>query len=176
MTPNFEAWPEVPPEQRPQRLYVNEAPDQVARISLEALGWQVVDVRVLPNRTDADRIEAWRCYLEGVRLGSIQVDPKLKPFIELEAKSHGKSVAVKAKDEDEDVDAILASFKSPRAWRGTQVDSVGKPALKSASEVLSGKPTAQRAHLKAVPKMRQNESPDQVSDKLTPDGARDPVL
>lgn len=173
---NLDTWPEVPLEQRPQRLYVNESPDQVTKISLEALGWQVVDVRVLPNRTDADRIEAWRCYLEGVRLGSIEVDSKLKPFIELEAKSHGKSVAVKAKDEDEDVDAILASFKSPRAWRGTQVDSSGKAAVKSASEVLSGKPTAQRAHLKAVPKMRKDESPDQISSREPDDGSGDPLL
>ncbi len=136
--------PEVPQEQRPQKLYVNVGVDESVRQTLIAKGWLPIDVRILPNKTDGDRSEAFRAYLEGLRIGSILPDPKLKPFLEMEARSYGLH-AMKASelgskhDEDAtelDVDQLL-TLKSPRSFRGTKLASDGSVGVKSAKELLS---------------------------------------
>lgn len=82
-------WPELPPDQRPQNLYVNYLIPEKAKESLHEKGWNVQDVRALPARTDGDRAEGVKAYLEGIRMGSIDADSKSRGHLELEAKIYG---------------------------------------------------------------------------------------
>jgi hypothetical protein len=70
----------------------------------------IVDIRLMPNRTDADRAESVKAALEGVRVGSIKCDPRKLKFYELEARVYGlhntKQASDKVKDKllEEEVD------------------------------------------------------------------------
>jgi len=83
-------WPPAPEEERPKALYVNEGLPRVVTDWLrDDRGWRVVDVRALPNRSDGDRAESVKAYLEGVRVGSIEASKDLLRYIELEARICG---------------------------------------------------------------------------------------
>jgi hypothetical protein len=83
-------WPPAPEDERPKSLYVAESLPAVVTDWLSAeRGWRVVDVRALPNRSDADRAEGVKAYLEGVRVGSIEASKEHLRYIELEARICG---------------------------------------------------------------------------------------
>ena len=86
----WRSWPGAPEEERPKALYVYEAlPDIVCSWLKNKQGWDVVDVRVMPNQSDADRAEGVKAFLEGVRVGSIEPDKDQLRYLELEARICG---------------------------------------------------------------------------------------
>lgn len=86
----WRSWPVAPEDERPKSLYIAEVlPDVVVRWLREQRGWRVVDVRAMPNRSDADRAEGVKAYLEGVRVGSIEPVKELLRYVELEARICG---------------------------------------------------------------------------------------
>jgi hypothetical protein len=84
-------WPEVPQELRPKPLYVREQLASNEKEVLEKRGWNLIDVRILPARTDGERAEAVKATLEGIRQGSITniTDASIVRFLELETKIYG---------------------------------------------------------------------------------------
>jgi len=117
---DFIGWPEAPEDERPKKLPVDFALEKKDAAALIAKGWEPIDVRVLPNKTDGDRAEAVKAYLEGARLGTITLTAPQIRHLELEAKIYGLlSVRNSAtlnveKPESDALDALL-SFSSPRA-------------------------------------------------------------
>lgn len=83
------SYPDVPVEQRPKALYIADPLSEECREHLRAKGWEPTDVRLLPNRTDGDRAEAVKAYLEGARIGSLTLTKDQRASIELEAKICG---------------------------------------------------------------------------------------
>ena len=82
MSTPFVGWPLVPEDQRPRPIYtLNLAPTKGELVQLEGLGYVLIDVRSIPSKVDA--IEAT---LEGIRFGTIESDPKIFKFLELEAR------------------------------------------------------------------------------------------
>ena len=86
---DFSTWPEASAKERPKALYVNESLTGDVASLLRVRGWNPVDVRLLPNTSDADRAEAVKCTLEGVRIGTIQADKERLRHLELEARIYG---------------------------------------------------------------------------------------
>lgn len=119
-------WPDVPAEMRPKKLFVDMSiePQELAEFGTK--GWFIVDVRLLPNLTDADRAESVKATLEGVRVGSIKCDPRKLKYFELEARVYGlhntkqasDKVKHKAIEEDVDVTKLFSDFNSG-AFKGT---------------------------------------------------------
>ena len=86
----WRSWPLAPEDDRPKALYVAESlPAIVSHWLADERGWRVVDVRALPNRSDGDRAEGVKAYLEGVRVGSIEPVKELLRYVELEARICG---------------------------------------------------------------------------------------
>jgi len=121
-------WPSVPEEQRPKKLFHAGLVTPEVDVVLIAKGWLPVDVRLLPNRTDVDRAESLKDWLEGVRLGTIEPDPKAAKFVELEARvyglAQGKGPTGKRSSEPEsdvnasrlDAKSVLESFGTSRPF------------------------------------------------------------
>jgi hypothetical protein len=87
---NWRGWPEAPAEERPKALFVYETVPDIARAWLEhKQGWKLIDVRVMPNTSDADRAEGVKAFLEGVRVGSIEPGKDQLRYLELEARICG---------------------------------------------------------------------------------------
>lgn len=113
----------MPGEDRPKRLYINVplSPDDMTY--LISRGWDPTDVRVLPNKTDAQKADTLKAWLEGVRQGSIIVDKDIIKLIELEAKAYGlvgTKTIEKPKEETPDsetVDELLEMFASKRVLK-----------------------------------------------------------
>lgn len=83
-------WPAAPEADRPKSLYVTENLPPIAEgWLLDSRGWQVIDVRLMANATDADRAEGVKAYLEGIRVGSIEPQLDQLRYLELEAKICG---------------------------------------------------------------------------------------
>lgn len=82
-------FPEVPLERRPQRIYIDYFVDAVTKEALNGRGYEVIDVRSLPNSTDGDRAEAVKAYLEGIRLRTILPGEATARYVELEARIYG---------------------------------------------------------------------------------------
>jgi hypothetical protein len=106
-------WPEVPPDQRPKKLFHSGLIKPDIDKVLREKGWDPVDVRLISNITDDDRRAALKAWLEGIRFGTIEVDPRNAKWMELETKVYEihKGVATKIdKDEDSDktVDDVLS--------------------------------------------------------------------
>lgn len=78
----------VPEEKKPLYLYHCAYAPQIVQ-EAQSQGWTVVDVRLMPNKTDDDRRECVKAWLEGMRVGTIEVDIKRLKAIELEAKILG---------------------------------------------------------------------------------------
>ena len=86
----WRVWPEAPAEERPKALYVYETLPEIVSAWLKAKqGWDVLDVRVMPNQSDADRAEGVKAFLEGVRVGSIEPGKDQLRYLELEARICG---------------------------------------------------------------------------------------
>ena len=126
--------PEVPKDQRPKRC-PHYGVDELTADFWREMGWEPVDVRLMPNLTDGDRAESVKAYLEGVRLGTIQSDAALLKFIELEARVYGltsgKAVSTKTRKanvSDEAIDSIL-SFGKTQKWSKADKAEIkpGKP-------------------------------------------------
>ena len=86
---DFSDWPVVPADMRPKALYHMSNLGQEMNAALKEGGWSPVDVRLLPERTDDEKIQAIKCWLTGVRLGSIQPHRGGIHFTELEARIYG---------------------------------------------------------------------------------------
>jgi hypothetical protein len=82
-------WPMAPKEHRPKSLYIMEVLSAEDAQVLKDKGWKPRDVRRLPNESDHERSEALKCFLEGVRIGSIAPLKQQLAFLELEAKIYG---------------------------------------------------------------------------------------
>ena len=82
-------WPPAPKDERPKSLFVNYTVDTACHEAMTLRGWSVLDTRVLPNKTDADRAEGLKAVLEGIRVGSIEPDKEKMRWLELEAKVYG---------------------------------------------------------------------------------------
>lgn len=77
-------WPEVPKANRPKKLPVNTNVSAEVREAFFALGWAVIDVRLLPQ---AERFDA---VVEGIMLGTIAPTADLLAGLDLELKLRGK--------------------------------------------------------------------------------------
>lgn len=79
----------VPADRRPLNCYVSESLPETESLRVAESGWKLVDVRLMPNKTDEDRRACVKAWLEGIRSGTIEVEIKRLKFIELEAKVLG---------------------------------------------------------------------------------------
>lgn len=93
-------WPVVPPEQRPKRLFHAGIVDKKADEYLISVGWLPIDVRLLPNETDDEKRYALKAWLEGIRFGTIELDPRLSKWLELESKVYEIHKGVPEKKND----------------------------------------------------------------------------
>lgn len=82
-------FPDVPLEQRPQKIYIDYMLPSETTEKLNARGWEIIDVRVLPNATDGDRAEAVKVHLQGVRQRTILPPEGTIRHLELEARIYG---------------------------------------------------------------------------------------
>lgn len=120
----FATWPEVPAEQRQKVLYHRGMISEKAAFGLTIKGWKPVDVRLLPNATDDDRRLALKAWLEGLRFGTIELDPKLAKWLELEAKVYeihkgvGEKPVEAAESSVQSTDYVL-SFGTERSYTTT---------------------------------------------------------
>ena len=120
MTP-LDTWPRAPESGMP--LYVDIELSEKTKTALEERGWKIVDTRIMPNTNDSERADAWRAFMEGVRVGSIEPDKIKLRFLELEGKALGllgakgaPREAKKASLENKDI-AQLLNFSSSFAFR-----------------------------------------------------------
>jgi hypothetical protein len=116
-------WPEAPQDEQPKALYIAEALSTDEVTQLNARGWEVIDVRTMPNKTDADKWASVKATLEGVRARSITGMTKIDlEALKLEAASVGPKMAgsgvVQTRLDKADLDLIL-SFQNRRAFDGT---------------------------------------------------------
>lgn len=113
----------MPKESRPKSLYVNQPLGPEDQAGLIDKGWQTIDVRVLPNKSDNDKATTLKAWLEGVRQGSIILDKDIIKLIELEARTYGlvgqKTIEKPRSTDDaqDTVDELLDMFSSKRAVR-----------------------------------------------------------
>ena len=139
---DFDNWPEVPPELRPKRLPHSGLISEAWSAELTRRGWEVVDVRLLPNETDHDRAEAVKAWLEGMRLGTIEIGKDAAKSLELEARVYGllslnkfglSDVPMSSVDDEDSLDVVL-SYGRDKAF-GSSLDE--KRALTAAKKPRS---------------------------------------
>jgi hypothetical protein len=123
-------WPEVPPAMRPKKL-PHHGLDKATIDALKNLGWDPQDVRLLPNITDGDRAEALKAWLEGIRYGTIIMDPKAAKWLELESRVYGlhagkgvtgtksSSLDGSLSDSDDNYVDIMLQFGNDKPWTTT---------------------------------------------------------
>jgi hypothetical protein len=122
---DFSDWPEAPSEDRPKPLFVTQKLTVSEALHLSDLGWTVIDVRTLPNKTESDRQYGVKCKLEGARQGSILLNRLELDTLELEARTskllNNKETAnnsgVKISLTKDDLE-VIANFQSKRAFQG----------------------------------------------------------
>lgn len=133
-------FPDVPAEAGTKRLYVAENLSEANVELLKAKNWLVQDVRLMPNKTDSDRADIVKAWLEGIRQGSIAPSRQLLDFIELEAKICGllnqKQIAQaeKVDTSEMDIDTLL-SFNSSRAKSAVGQNKTKAPELVNSGEL-----------------------------------------
>jgi hypothetical protein len=113
---DWDSFPDVntkkPGARRP--LFINTflSPTQIE--ALERKGWQIIDVRTLPDDTLEQRASNVLSFLSGVRFGSIVATQTMFKFIELESRITGlytaKGTQAKPKDLDPEDEEALLSF------------------------------------------------------------------
>ena len=86
---DWTTWPEVPDEQRPKKLYHNYRMDEDDLKHLVDLGWDPRDVRLLPSKSDAEKAESLKAWLEGLRMGAIKLSQAVARYVEVEARILG---------------------------------------------------------------------------------------
>ncbi len=150
-------WPEAPEDQRPKKLFVEQGFEPEDASLLKQKGWAPFDIRTLPNQSDAQRAEAVKAVLEGVRIGSIEANDKRLKHIELEARIYGLLNTKQASDKKEegqstDIDTLL-TFSSPRAFRGTWNPSQNDANKLKSSHVPDG-PKPKRKPRRKVPSVQ----------------------
>jgi hypothetical protein len=125
----FYGWPAVPDQDRPKAIYIlNLLPSRDELAHLEGQGYVLVDVRSIKDKRDA--VEAT---LEGIRFGTIEGDPKIFKFLELEAKILKMTSHLPTPRGDEDaldnkeLDTILNSIKG-EADAGKEANYSGRKA------------------------------------------------
>ena len=99
--PDFTAWPKTPK----RRIVYHCGIDDEDLAHLTGLGWDPVDVRLLPNDEDHQRGEAVKAWLEGVRLGSIDPRGQIAKYVELEARIYGLTLNKQVDRDKDKVDA-----------------------------------------------------------------------
>lgn len=110
----------MPKISRPKALYINVPLELEDEKNLLEKGWEPIDVRTLPSKTDKQKADTIKAWLEGVRQGSIQPEKDIIKLIELEAKAYGLvgTKTITERDEptttDEVVDDLLDTFASKR--------------------------------------------------------------
>lgn len=82
-------WPNVPQNQQPRKFWTNQNIDDIEKMALQDKGWEVVDVRLMPETTDQERQEVVRAYLWGVTNGTIPNTKALLDVLDLKAKACG---------------------------------------------------------------------------------------
>ena len=113
-------WPEVPPDQRPRPLFHDGGIVEAAMPIWVNKGWSPLDVRLMPGKNDNQRREAVKAWLEGIRVGAIDVQVKRLRSIEMEARTLGlMSGDIESVDNENDMsgktlDAVL-SFTRQKA-------------------------------------------------------------
>ena len=130
----WHTWPDVPEKQRPKRLPHAGAIDKDAVEILRTKGWEPIDVRLLPNASDAERGSALKATLEGIRFGTIACEASMQKFLDLEARSLGltsnRAPADDKPQEDVDKSSLRSIFgeiveKPPALYR--PVKKTGRP-------------------------------------------------
>jgi hypothetical protein len=86
---NLLNFPEVPTISRPRPLYVAVSIPADCYQVLKEKGWQIIDIRTMPMKTDTERADAVKACLEGVRVGSLFFSKEQRDLLELEAKICG---------------------------------------------------------------------------------------
>jgi hypothetical protein len=111
---DFSDWPEVPRELRPKKLYYAVALGKPALLLLEKLGWDAINVRLMPDKTPEQKSEAIMAWLSGIRLGSIEANATVAKYVEMEMKAvgllSGKAAAGKDIETDDGTMEDLLKF------------------------------------------------------------------
>ncbi len=147
---NFKDWPTVPDDLRFKILPHAGLVTNEDRKALTSKGWEIQDVRVLPSRSDAERAEALKQWLEGIRLGSIEPNVQVSKFIELEARIYGLSTGKGPSDTPPPEDAMrdmeyMLDFGRSHDWALASGTSLPKPKRAYASKTEKPvKPTRTR--------------------------------
>lgn len=120
-------FPEVPLENRPQCIYIDYLLDAETVEAMRGRGYQVIDVRSLPNATDGDRAESVKAHLQGVRQRTILPTEGAIRYIELEARIYGlldnkNRAHVQKTALSEDILENLKGFSSKYAQGSLQVE------------------------------------------------------
>jgi hypothetical protein len=109
---DVESWPIVPSEQRPKKFYTSQNLNIEEIANLSEKGWQVVDVRLMPETDDRERQEGVRAWLWGLTNGTIPNTKAILDVLDLRAKACGlvgnKEAALeKPKMEKAELDGLL---------------------------------------------------------------------
>lgn len=122
------SWPEVPVSDRPKPLFHIGLVDEKVGLFLINAGWKPTDVRLMPSNTDDDRRASLKAMLEGIRFGTIEMDPKISKWLELETKVYEIHKGVPTKNDSDtpqsDVQSsdFVLSFGRQSPWSTTTAD------------------------------------------------------
>lgn len=88
---DVESWPIVPDGAGSRRRFYTNLPLSMEQtLALQNRGWDVIDVRLLPEDTDAERQTCVRAWLWGLNNGTISPpNPKIYDILDLKAKACG---------------------------------------------------------------------------------------
>lgn len=85
----WEKWPDVPKGREGMNLYYNVEMDAVQEAALRAKGWNPINTLLMDNDTDGDRAEAIKATYQGVRMGTVALNPTAVKILESEARIYG---------------------------------------------------------------------------------------
>jgi hypothetical protein len=86
--PDLLSWPVVPKDQRPRKMYVRHYVEPDDEMALKEQGWEIIDVRLMPQATASDYEARIKAQLEGINLGSILPEKNGLKYLELEARTY----------------------------------------------------------------------------------------
>lgn len=107
---DVKTWPKVPDGL--SRTLPHSGLTAAQSRSLQAKGYALQDIRLMPSDTMAERAAGILAYFEGVRLGLIPSDARQAKIVEIEARACGLQTGKHRPDEgasleQEDIDALL---------------------------------------------------------------------